>query len=42
MPHFDQPIKIVCGGGTSMANGFIELFKDEFSKLNFPLEIKAF
>ena len=42
MPHFKEPIKIVCGGGTSMANGFIELFKEEFNSHNFPIEVKAF
>jgi len=42
MPSFKEPIKIVCGGGTSLADGFIELFKEEFEKLEFPIKIKAF
>lgn len=42
MPHFKEPIKIVCGGGTSMAKGFISLFEDEFKKLEFPINIKSF
>jgi len=42
MPHFAEPIKIVCGGGTAMADGFIELFKEEFKNLEFPIDVKAF
>jgi hypothetical protein len=40
MPEFPEPIDIVCSGGTSMINGFIEVFKDEFSKLEFPIAIR--
>jgi hypothetical protein len=32
----------VCGGGTAMVNGFIELFMDEFEKLDFPIKVKEF
>ena len=40
MPNFPDPITIVCSGGTSMIGGFIEVFKDEFKNVNFPLEVK--
>jgi hypothetical protein len=40
MPHFREPINIVCGGGTAMVSGFIELFKEEFDKLEFPINVK--
>jgi len=42
MPHFKDPIKIVCGGGTAMANGFIEILQHEFEDLEFPMDVKAF
>ncbi len=42
MPQFKEPIKIICGGGTSMVNGFIELFEAEFKALDFPINIKSF
>ena len=42
MQHFKVPIKIVCGGGTSMVNGFIELFEEEFRSFEFPIKIKGF
>jgi len=40
MPSFPDPIEIVCSGGTSMAGGFVNIFEDEFKKVEFPLEIK--
>src|SRR5262249_60126187 len=39
MPTFVRPIDVVCGGGTSMINGFIDVFRDEFEKINFPIEV---
>ncbi len=39
MPEFPAPIDIVTSGGTSSPNGFIELFRDEFKKLDFPIKI---
>lgn len=42
MPHFKNPIKVVCGGGTAMVDGFLELFESEFKKLDFPIKVKAF
>ncbi len=40
MPIFRNPISIVCAGGTSMVKGFIDVFRSEFEKINFPLEVK--
>jgi hypothetical protein len=40
MPTFQHPIDVVCGGGTSMIQGFIDVFREEFAKVAFPMEIK--
>jgi hypothetical protein len=40
MPSFPDPIEIVCAGGTSMIGGFIEVFKDEFESIQFPIRVK--
>lgn len=40
MPSFPEPIEIVCAGGTSMIGGFIEVFKDEFQSIKFPIQVK--
>ena len=40
MPNFPDPIPIVVGGGTSMVNGFIDIFKEEFGQKDFPIAIK--
>jgi len=40
MPSFNEPISIVFSGGTSMAGNFIELVKDVFKKLDFPIPVK--
>jgi hypothetical protein len=40
MPTFNDPITIVFSGGTSMAGNFIELVKDVFAKIEFPLPVK--
>lgn len=40
MPNFPDPISIVCAGGTSLIGGFIEVFQDEFEKINFPIPVK--
>lgn len=39
MPSFQQPIDIACAGGTSMVGGFIEVFRDEFAKIDFPIPV---
>jgi actin-like ATPase involved in cell morphogenesis len=41
MPTFTKPIDVVCAGGTSMIQGFIDVFKEEFEKINFPVEINV-
>jgi actin-related protein len=40
MPTFNDPISIVFSGGTSMAGNFIELVKDVFKKIDFPIPVK--
>lgn len=40
MPTFNEPVDIVCAGGTSMIKGFIEVFRDEFEKIKFPIPIR--
>jgi hypothetical protein len=39
MPTFSDPVDIACAGGTSLVGGFIEVFRDEFSKIDFPIPI---
>ena len=39
MPTFATPVDIACVGGTSMIGGFIEVFRDEFGKIDFPLPV---
>jgi hypothetical protein len=40
LPKFKDPLKIVVAGGTSMANGYVEIFKSKLLTNNFPLPIK--
>jgi hypothetical protein len=39
MPSFQNPIDIACAGGTSLVGGFIEVFRDEFAKIDFPIPV---
>lgn len=39
MPTFSKPIDIACAGGTSLVGGFLEVFRDEFSKIDFPIPV---
>jgi len=39
MPNFPNPVPIVVGGGTSMMPGFIDIFNDQFTKQEFPINI---
>ncbi len=39
MPSFAEPVDIACAGGTSLIGGFIEVFREEFAKLDFPIPI---
>jgi hypothetical protein len=39
LPTFPGSIDIVCAGGTSLVGGFIDLFRDEFKKIGFPISV---
>ncbi|MCB9893704.1 MAG: hypothetical protein H6839_04570 [Planctomycetes bacterium] len=41
IPNFPKPVPIAISGGTSKVGGFVEVFKDEFSKManRFPIKI---
>jgi hypothetical protein len=41
MPSFPEPIDIVCAGGTSMIGGFIDVFREEFESIKFPITVKS-
>lgn len=40
MPSFPEPVEIVCAGGTSLIGGFIDVFRDEFKSIKFPIEVR--
>ncbi|MFO0983888.1 MAG: hypothetical protein U1E76_19555 [Planctomycetota bacterium] len=40
MPTFKDPIDIVCAGGGSLILGFVDVFKQEFAKIGFPIPIR--
>jgi hypothetical protein len=40
LPKFKEPLTIVVAGGTSQANGYIELFSKKLVDNGFPLQIK--
>ena len=40
MPSFPDPVPIVCAGGTSMIKGYIDVFREEFRRVNFPIDVK--
>jgi actin-like ATPase involved in cell morphogenesis len=39
IPQFPDAVPIVIGGGTSLVNGFIDIFKDTFDDSDFPIPI---
>ncbi len=39
MPTFNTPVDIACAGGTSLIGGFIEVFREEFAKIDFPIPV---
>ena len=41
LPKFKEPLTIVVAGGTSQANGYIEMFSQKLKDNNFPLPIKV-
>jgi hypothetical protein len=40
MPSFPDAVEIVCSGGTSMIGGFVEVFREEFDAIKFPIKVK--
>ena len=40
MPSFKEPISVVFSGGTALAGNFIELVKEVFKKIEFPIPVK--
>jgi hypothetical protein len=40
LPKFKEPLTIVIAGGTSLAKGYVETFKQKLEENNFPLKIK--
>jgi hypothetical protein len=40
MPTFKDPVSMVFSGGTALAGNFVELVRDVFSKLDFPIPVK--
>jgi len=41
LPKFKNPLSIVIAGGTSQADGYVEIFKKKLEDNNFPLPIKV-
>ena len=41
LPNFADPVEIVCAGGGSLIQGFIEVFREELQKIKFPIAIKG-
>jgi actin-like ATPase involved in cell morphogenesis len=39
MPTFTEPVDIACAGGTSLVGGFLEVFRDEFKRIDFPIPV---
>lgn len=40
LPKFKEPLSVVVAGGTSLAHGYVEIFKQKLIENNFPLQIK--
>jgi hypothetical protein len=38
-PTFARPIHLIFAGGTSMISGFVDVFREEFDKVEFPIEV---
>ncbi|MEN8149776.1 MAG: cell division protein FtsA [Planctomycetota bacterium] len=39
LPQFTEPVEIVVAGGTSLVGGFVEVFAEELTKVDFPVPI---
>lgn len=40
IPTFPEPVTLVCSGGSALAGGFIETFREQFQKSRFPIPVK--
>jgi hypothetical protein len=40
LPTFDAPVMLVCGGGTSLVGGFIDLVRQELERSPLPVQLK--
>ena len=40
IPQFPKPVRIVIGGGTSMVDGFLDLFNEKLAEIDLPITIK--
>lgn len=40
LPKFKEPLTVVVAGGTSLAHGYVEKFRDKLLENNFPLPVK--
>lgn len=40
LPTFPEPVVIACAGGTTLIEGFTEIFREEFEGSGFPIEVK--
>ncbi len=40
LPKFKEPLTIVIAGGTSLAKGYVQMFKEKLEENHFPLQIK--
>lgn len=40
LPKFKEPLKVVIAGGTSQANGYVEMFEKMLKENGFPLPVK--
>lgn len=40
IPQFPDPVVIVCAGGSALINGFVDVFKAELEKVDFPIPVR--
>jgi activator of 2-hydroxyglutaryl-CoA dehydratase len=41
VPQFTKPVSMVVAGGTSLANGFVEMFNEELAKADLSIPIAS-
>jgi hypothetical protein len=39
LPTFSRPVDLIFAGGTAMISGFVDLFREEFVEVDFPIEV---